>query len=196
MQPADSVHPDRDEHIEVFVEEWLTDEDYQTAKDTQQLAWQQAVTRKSSPTETLSRRVRTAEKLGEDRQIGAYSRTANDALTLLCDRMPKLEARPSVCRCAAVTAARRRCEGGRRDHMHPGSGDGQKDGRKGASLNGYRGVRGPDVFHSIAHASTCAYTTGIRLAMVCGVQRRAVGARADGNTPLEANSTRTEGTHC
>ena len=53
-QPEDSEHPDRQVHIDVFVETWLTEEEYQEAKDKQVLAWQQSPTRRSSPTETLT----------------------------------------------------------------------------------------------------------------------------------------------
>ncbi|GBE79483.1 predicted protein [Sparassis crispa] len=38
--PSDSHHPDRATHIDVFVETWLSEDDYKAAKDRQELAWQ------------------------------------------------------------------------------------------------------------------------------------------------------------
>ncbi|KNZ76062.1 hypothetical protein J132_00338 [Termitomyces sp. J132] len=38
--PEDSQHPDRQANFEVYVETWLTDEEYREAKDQQLLAWQ------------------------------------------------------------------------------------------------------------------------------------------------------------
>ncbi|KII95299.1 hypothetical protein PLICRDRAFT_209869 [Plicaturopsis crispa FD-325 SS-3] len=38
--PKDSTHPDRQANLEVFVETWLTDAQYQEAKDRHELAWQ------------------------------------------------------------------------------------------------------------------------------------------------------------
>ncbi|THH29144.1 hypothetical protein EUX98_g5062 [Antrodiella citrinella] len=39
--PRDSEHPDRSASIDVFVETWLSDEQYQQAKDRHELAWQE-----------------------------------------------------------------------------------------------------------------------------------------------------------
>ncbi|KAF7792923.1 hypothetical protein EIP86_004025 [Pleurotus ostreatoroseus] len=55
--PQDSEHPDAMAHIDVFVESWLTEEEYQTAKDKQELSWQQSPTRRSSPVETAASEV-------------------------------------------------------------------------------------------------------------------------------------------
>ncbi|EAU84236.2 hypothetical protein CC1G_08166 [Coprinopsis cinerea okayama7 len=38
--PRDSVHPDRNANLEVFVETWLTEEEYNEAKEQSLLAWQ------------------------------------------------------------------------------------------------------------------------------------------------------------
>ncbi|KAM6496188.1 hypothetical protein JOM56_008894 [Amanita muscaria] len=38
--PKDSQHPDRDANLEVYVETWLTEEEYQNAKARHSLAWQ------------------------------------------------------------------------------------------------------------------------------------------------------------
>ncbi|KAG6856783.1 hypothetical protein H0H87_000751 [Tephrocybe sp. NHM501043] len=38
--PEDSQHPDRQANLEVYVESWLTEEEYREAKDHQLLAWQ------------------------------------------------------------------------------------------------------------------------------------------------------------
>lgn len=40
IKPKDSEHPDRDVNIEVFVEAWLSEEEYQSAKEHRELAWQ------------------------------------------------------------------------------------------------------------------------------------------------------------
>lgn len=40
FQPEDSQHPDRDANLEVYVETWLTEDEYQDAKEQQLLAWQ------------------------------------------------------------------------------------------------------------------------------------------------------------
>lgn len=40
MQPKDSQHPDRDANLQVFVETWLTEEEFQEAKAQKRLAWQ------------------------------------------------------------------------------------------------------------------------------------------------------------
>ncbi len=40
VQPKDSQHPDREEHVQVFIETWLTEEEYQDAKNQHRLAWQ------------------------------------------------------------------------------------------------------------------------------------------------------------
>jgi hypothetical protein len=40
FQPEDSQHPDRDANLEVYVETWLTDDEYQDAKEEHLLAWQ------------------------------------------------------------------------------------------------------------------------------------------------------------
>ncbi|THG97616.1 hypothetical protein EW026_g4413 [Hermanssonia centrifuga] len=53
--PKDSEHPDRSAHIDVFVEEWLPEEEYQTAKERHELSWQHSPTRKTPPTESISR---------------------------------------------------------------------------------------------------------------------------------------------
>ncbi|KAG6910133.1 hypothetical protein DXG01_012892 [Tephrocybe rancida] len=38
--PQDSQHPDRQANLEVYIESWLTEEEYREAKDQQLLAWQ------------------------------------------------------------------------------------------------------------------------------------------------------------
>ncbi len=41
-QPSDSYHPDRRAHVDVYVEMWLSEEEYQAAKERHELAWQDA----------------------------------------------------------------------------------------------------------------------------------------------------------
>jgi hypothetical protein len=40
LQPKDSQHPDRDANLQVCIETWLTEEEYQEAKAQHMLAWQ------------------------------------------------------------------------------------------------------------------------------------------------------------
>ncbi|RDX55450.1 hypothetical protein OH76DRAFT_1551896 [Lentinus brumalis] len=40
--PSDSYHPDRRAHVDVYVEMWLSEEEYQAAKERHELAWQDA----------------------------------------------------------------------------------------------------------------------------------------------------------
>ncbi|KJA29698.1 hypothetical protein HYPSUDRAFT_229912 [Hypholoma sublateritium FD-334 SS-4] len=40
LMPKDSQHPDREEHLQVCIETWLTEEEYQDAKNQHRLAWQ------------------------------------------------------------------------------------------------------------------------------------------------------------
>ncbi|KAI0698519.1 hypothetical protein C8T65DRAFT_729190 [Cerioporus squamosus] len=40
--PSDSYHPDRRAHVDVYVEMWLSEEEYQSAKERHELAWQDA----------------------------------------------------------------------------------------------------------------------------------------------------------
>ncbi|KAI0677092.1 hypothetical protein C8Q78DRAFT_1073827 [Trametes maxima] len=42
--PSDSQHPDRRANVDVYVETWLTDEEYKDAKERHELAWQDAPT--------------------------------------------------------------------------------------------------------------------------------------------------------
>ena len=39
-QPKDSEHPDRRANVDVYVETWLSEEEYQLAKERNELAWQ------------------------------------------------------------------------------------------------------------------------------------------------------------
>jgi hypothetical protein len=41
LQPRDSQHPDREANHQIYVETWLTEEEYQDAKSKQLLAWQE-----------------------------------------------------------------------------------------------------------------------------------------------------------
>lgn len=43
FQPTDSVHPDTHENLHVYVETWLTEEEFEDAKERQALAWQDGV---------------------------------------------------------------------------------------------------------------------------------------------------------
>jgi hypothetical protein len=43
-QPKDSEHPDREANVEVYVEAWVSEEEYQQAKERNELAWQSAST--------------------------------------------------------------------------------------------------------------------------------------------------------
>jgi hypothetical protein len=52
-QPQDSLHPDKDENLEVYVECWLTEEEYQEAKEKMRLAWQDSPKASAEP-ENLS----------------------------------------------------------------------------------------------------------------------------------------------
>lgn len=49
VMPVDSIHPDRDANLEVFVESWLTEEEYQDARESHLLAWQDSPRRSISP---------------------------------------------------------------------------------------------------------------------------------------------------
>ncbi|TFK28933.1 hypothetical protein FA15DRAFT_664569 [Coprinopsis marcescibilis] len=49
VMPQDSVHPDRNAALEVFVETWLTEEEYQAAKDQMLLAWQDTPQQSAEP---------------------------------------------------------------------------------------------------------------------------------------------------
>lgn len=42
IQPLDSQHPDRSAALEIYVETWMTDEQYKQAEGKQELAWQEA----------------------------------------------------------------------------------------------------------------------------------------------------------
>ncbi|OBZ70370.1 hypothetical protein A0H81_09856 [Grifola frondosa] len=39
--PSDSQHPDRQAHLDVYVETWLSEEEYKAAKERRELAWQE-----------------------------------------------------------------------------------------------------------------------------------------------------------
>ena len=41
-QPKDSQHPDRRANVEIYVETWLSDEEYKAAKERHELDWQDA----------------------------------------------------------------------------------------------------------------------------------------------------------
>ncbi|TCD70798.1 hypothetical protein EIP91_001488 [Steccherinum ochraceum] len=47
--PKDSEHPDRSANIDVFVETWLSDEQYQEAKERHELAWQESPRETAEP---------------------------------------------------------------------------------------------------------------------------------------------------
>ncbi|KAI0082488.1 hypothetical protein K474DRAFT_1694340, partial [Panus rudis PR-1116 ss-1] len=47
--PKDSEHPDREANIDVFVETWLSDEEYKAAKERHELAWQETPRRTAEP---------------------------------------------------------------------------------------------------------------------------------------------------
>ncbi|RXW25477.1 hypothetical protein EST38_g377 [Candolleomyces aberdarensis] len=53
VMPQDSLHPDKDENLEVYVECWLTEEEYQDAKINMRLAWQDSPKGSAEP-ENLS----------------------------------------------------------------------------------------------------------------------------------------------
>ena len=48
-QPKDSQHPDREANLEVFVETWLTENEYKEAKERHELAWQDTPKRSVEP---------------------------------------------------------------------------------------------------------------------------------------------------
>ncbi|KAH8105982.1 hypothetical protein BXZ70DRAFT_904066 [Cristinia sonorae] len=50
--PKDSEHPDRNANIDVFVETWLSDEQYQEAKERHELAWQESSPRQTAEPES------------------------------------------------------------------------------------------------------------------------------------------------
>ncbi|KAJ3509761.1 hypothetical protein NLJ89_g5043 [Agrocybe chaxingu] len=60
VMPQDSQHPDRDANLQVFIECWLTDEEYQSAKAEGMLHWQDSPG-KSKDTEKLSLDISQAE---------------------------------------------------------------------------------------------------------------------------------------
>ncbi len=41
FQPKDSQHPDRAANVDILVEKWLSEEEYQAAKERRELAWQE-----------------------------------------------------------------------------------------------------------------------------------------------------------
>ncbi|KAF9821234.1 hypothetical protein IEO21_00842 [Rhodonia placenta] len=47
--PTDSQHPDRGTSIEVYVETWLTEEEYKIAKERRELAWQDTTNEPTTP---------------------------------------------------------------------------------------------------------------------------------------------------
>ncbi|TBU43358.1 hypothetical protein BD309DRAFT_864512 [Dichomitus squalens] len=47
--PSDSQHPDRRAHVDVYVEVWLSEEEYQLAKERHELAWQDSSPTPSEP---------------------------------------------------------------------------------------------------------------------------------------------------
>ncbi|OAX43269.1 hypothetical protein K503DRAFT_200532 [Rhizopogon vinicolor AM-OR11-026] len=54
IQPKDSQHPDKQANMEIYVESWLTDEQYKDAEERQELVWQEtprASTEPSTPVE-------------------------------------------------------------------------------------------------------------------------------------------------
>ncbi|KAI0347115.1 hypothetical protein BDW22DRAFT_1480801 [Trametopsis cervina] len=53
--PKDSEHPDRDVNMDVFVEVWLTEEQYQKAKEHQDLAWPESTSTRMTLSELGSR---------------------------------------------------------------------------------------------------------------------------------------------
>jgi len=53
IQPKDSQHPDRTEHLNICIETWLTEEEYQEAKAQHILAWQDSPRKQDSETERL-----------------------------------------------------------------------------------------------------------------------------------------------
>jgi hypothetical protein len=54
LQPRDSQHPDREANHQIYVETWLTEEEYQDAKSKQLLAWQEPPLRSPEAPEKLS----------------------------------------------------------------------------------------------------------------------------------------------
>jgi hypothetical protein len=53
----DSQHPDRQAHLEVYVESWLTEDQYNEAKSRHELAWQDSpkVIVESKPSDDMVR---------------------------------------------------------------------------------------------------------------------------------------------
>ncbi|KAH7909459.1 hypothetical protein BJ138DRAFT_1181034 [Hygrophoropsis aurantiaca] len=47
--PRDSQHPDRSAHMEIYVETWMTEEQYKAAEDRQELVWQDSPRPSSEP---------------------------------------------------------------------------------------------------------------------------------------------------
>ncbi|KIM34950.1 hypothetical protein M413DRAFT_449991 [Hebeloma cylindrosporum] len=54
VMPRDSQHPDREANHQIYVETWLTEEEYQDAKSKQLLAWQEPPPRSPEAPEKLS----------------------------------------------------------------------------------------------------------------------------------------------
>ncbi|KAF5393098.1 hypothetical protein D9757_001178 [Collybiopsis confluens] len=54
VMPMDSVHPDRKANLEVYVEAWLTEEEYREAKAQRLLSWQQSPNGAEADTPTAS----------------------------------------------------------------------------------------------------------------------------------------------
>lgn len=54
LQPRDSQHPDREANHQIYVETWLTEEEYQDAKSKQLLAWQEPPLHSPEAPEKLS----------------------------------------------------------------------------------------------------------------------------------------------
>ncbi|KAF9555350.1 hypothetical protein CPC08DRAFT_134987 [Agrocybe pediades] len=51
--PQDSQHPDRDQHFNIYIETWLTEEEYKEAKKQRILAWQDSPNKEPLTVNTL-----------------------------------------------------------------------------------------------------------------------------------------------
>ncbi|KAG9317324.1 hypothetical protein JVU11DRAFT_1522 [Chiua virens] len=71
--PEDSQHPDRSAALEIYVETWMTDEQYKQAERRQELAWQEAP-RESKPAETFDSPTKSGKNILWDSVTGSPTR--------------------------------------------------------------------------------------------------------------------------
>ena len=84
VQPKDSQHPDKQANMEIYVETWLTDEQYKRAEERQELVWQEtprASTEPSTPGEAPGSPIKTGKDLLWDSMKSSPRRALRQSLT-------------------------------------------------------------------------------------------------------------------